>query len=81
MLPTSRCNLTAGRTLGKMAETRDLPPNRHLEIGEALLVLKTERTYKEYSFNDTCLFLIHLPFGLIVALNRSHCRLQILVNF
>lgn len=46
-----RFNLTAERTVGKMAKTRDGPPNRHSEVTEVVFVLKTERTYS-YFFND-----------------------------
>lgn len=51
VLPMDRFNLTAQRTVGKMAKTRDEPPNKSSEITEAVFVLETKRTYS-YFFHD-----------------------------
>ena len=40
---------TAGRTVGRMVKTRDLPPNRHHEIAEAVLCLGNYKNFRDIS--------------------------------
>lgn len=49
VLPVGKFILTAGRTVGRMAKTRDLPPDRHHETVEAVLCLRNHKNCRDIS--------------------------------
>ena len=52
VLPVGKFILAAGRTVGRMVKTRDLPPNRHHEIAEAVLCLGNYKNFRDISLNS-----------------------------